>query len=196
MEMNENQALNDLKAIRQIMDRTRRAAAGDSGWFTAVGGIIWLLGFLGHQFLPEHLVGWTWVVVNTGGMLTIAWLWTRLERQGNVSSPMMRPIMLAWLALGVFDVLFIWLFEMETIYHVPMLILITIALGYAQIGLLFSQWPLCAIGVALVALVVGAFLLAQAYFFLIVALLGGGLMIGTGLWMVRSGKSKERGNGS
>jgi hypothetical protein len=76
------------------------------------------------------------------------------------------------------------------------LILITIALGYAQIGLLFSQWPLCAIGVALVALVVGAFLLAQAYFFLIVALLGGGLMIGTGLWMVRSGKSKERGNGS
>lgn len=184
--MNEKQALNDLKAIRQIMDRTRKAASGEGGWFMVVGGMIWFLGFLGHQFLPEHLVGWTWVGVNTVGMLTIAWLWTRMEQQSNVSSPVLRTIVLSWLALGVFDVLFIWLFEMETIYHVPMLILITIALGCVQVGVLFSYWPLCAVGAALVTLVVGAFLLAQAYFFLIVALLGGGLMIGTGLWMVRS----------
>jgi hypothetical protein len=187
MEMDERQALNDLKVIRQVMDRTRKAASGEGGWFMVVGGLMWLLGFLGHQFLPEHLVGWAWAGVNTIGMLTIVWLWMRMERQSSVSSPVLRPIMLSWLALGVFDVLLIWLFEMETIYHVATLFLITIALGCVQMGLLFSHWPLCAVGAAIVVLVVGAFLLAQAYFFLIVALFGGGLMIGSGLWMVRSG---------
>ena len=96
--------------------------------------------------------------------------------------------MLSWLALGVFDVLFVWLFELETAYHFPLLILITIALGYVQVGLLSSYAPLIIVGVAIAALAVGAFLLVQPYFFLSVALLGGGLLIGTGLWMVRSDK--------
>ena len=127
--MNEKQALNDLKAIRQIMDRTRQEASGESGWFSVVGGMIWLVGFLGQQFLPEHLAGWAWVLVNGIGLSIIAWLMIRTARENNANPPMLRSIMLSWLVLGVFDVLFIWLFEMETAYHFPLLILITIALG-------------------------------------------------------------------
>lgn len=194
--MNERQVLNDLKAIRQIMDRTRQAASGEGGWFLVTGGMIWLVGFLGHQFLPEQLVGWMWLVVNIVGLSVIAWLCVHTTQRGTESSPMLRSIMLAWLALGVFDVLFAWLFDMETIYHLTLLILITIAVGIAQVGLLFSYWPMCVVGVAIAVLAIGAFLLAQPYFFLMVALLGGGLLIGTGLWMVRSSKPKEWGNGS
>jgi hypothetical protein len=186
--MDEKQALNDLKAIRQVMDRTRQAASEESGWFSVVGGMIWLVGFLGQQFLPEHLAGWAWVGVNTIGLSVIAWLLIRTARQDSASPPMLRSIMLSWLALGVFDVLFVWLFELETAYHFPLLVLITAALGYAQMGLLSFYWPLVMAGVAIAALAVGAFLLVQPYFFLIVALLGGGLLIGTGLWMVRSGR--------
>jgi hypothetical protein len=184
--MNEKQALNDLKAIRQIMDRTRQEASGESGWFSVVGGMIWLVGFLGQQFLPEHLAGWAWAGVNTVGLSVIAWLMVRTARKDSASPPMLRSIMLSWLALGIFDVLFIWLFEMETAYHFPLLILITIALGYVQMGLLAFYLPLIIAGIAIAAFVIGAFLLVQPYFFLSVALLGGGLLIGTGLWMVRS----------
>jgi len=194
--MDEKLALNDLKAIRQIIDRTRQAASGESGWFLVTGGMIWLVGFLGHQFLPGHLVGWMWLAVNGVGLSVIAWLSVRTTRRGTESSPMLRSIMLAWLALGVFDVLFAWLFDVETTHHLPLLILITIAVGIAQVGLLFSYWPMCVVGGAIAALAVCASLLAQPYFFLIVALLGGGLLIGAGLWMVCSDKSKERGNGS
>ena len=109
---------------------------------------------------------------------------------------MLRSIMFAWLALGVFDVLFALLFDIETVYHLALLILVTIAMGIVQVGLLFSYWPICAVGAAVAAFVIGAFLLAQPYFFLVVALVGGGLLIGGGLWMVRSGEPKERGNGS
>ena len=186
--MNEKQALNDLKIIRQIMDRTRQSTSGNGGWLAVVGGLMWLFGFLGQQFLPEHLVGWAWLVVNTTGILAIAWLWVRLTRQGHVSSPVMRSIMLAWLALGIFTMLLIWLFELHTMLHILMLILLTTALGVVQMGLLFSYWPLTVAGVGIAATATGAYLLIPDYFLLTAALLGGGLLIGVGLWMVYSRK--------
>jgi hypothetical protein len=186
-EMNEKQALNDLKAIRQIMDRTRQSASGESGWFSVTGGAMWLVGFLGQQFLPEHLTGWVWLVGNTIGVLIIVWLWVHSTRRGHTSSPVMRSVMLSWLALGIFAVLFIWLFEVRTTLHILLLVLIATALGVVQMGLLFSYWPFCIAGVGIAAAVAGAYLLIPDYFFLVAALLGGGLLIGVGLWMVRSG---------
>ena len=185
--MKEKQALNDLKAIRQIMDRTRQSASGESGWLSVTGGLMWLVGFMGQQFLPGNLAGWAWLVVNTIGLLVIAWLWVRLTRRDRVSSPFMRSIMLSWLALGIFAALFIWLFELRTVLHILLLILVATALGVLQMGLLFSYWPFSVAGVGIAAAIVGAYLLVPDYFLLTAALLGGGLLIGAGLWMVRSG---------
>ena len=185
--MNDKQVLNDLKAIRQIMDRTRQSASGESGWFSVTGGMMWLIGFLGQQFLPEHLTGWVWLIGNTTGVLIIVWLWVRLTRRGQASSPVMRSIMLAWLALGIFVVVFAWLFEVRTIPQILLLVLVATALGVTQIGLLFSYWPFSIAGVGIAAATASAYLLIPDYFFLVAALLGGGLLIGAGLWMVRSG---------
>ena len=184
--MNEKQALNDLRAIRQIMDRTRQSTSGEGGWHCVTGGMMWLVGFLGQQFLPAHLTGWAWLVVNTVGLLVIAWLWVHLTRQGHVRSPVMRSIMLSWLALGVFAALLIWLFELRTVLHILLLILVTTGLGVVQMGLLFSYWPLNIAGVAIAAVAVAAYLLIPGWFLLAAALLGGGLLIGIGLWMVCS----------
>ncbi len=185
--MNEKRVLNDLKAIRQIMDRTSQSTSGESGWFSVTGGVMWLVGFLGQQFLPEHLTGWVWLVGNTIGLLVIVWLWVRLSRRGQVSSPVMRSIMLSWLALGVFAALFAWLFELRTNLHILLLVLVVTALGVVQMGLLFSYWPFSIAGVAIAAATASTFLLIPDYFLLTAALLGGGLLIGVGLWMVCSG---------
>ena len=185
--MNEKQISSDLKAIRQIMDRTRQSASGESGWFSVTGGMMWLVGFLGQQFLPEHLTGWVWLVGNTIGLLIIVWLWVRLTRKGQTSSPVMRSIMLSWLALGVFGALFIWLFEVRTVIEILLLVLVTTAVGVIQVGLLFSYWPFSLAGLGIAAATVSAYLLTPDYFFLTAALLGGGLLIGVGLRMVRSG---------
>ena len=155
--MNEK-VVDDLKAIRQILDRTRQVTSGEEGWISVVGGMIWLLGFLGQHFLPEHLSGWAWVVVNTVGLSIIAWLLVRSARQNSASPPLLRSLMVSWLALAVFDVLFVWLFELETGYHFPLLALITAALCYAQMGILASYWPLVVTGAAIAALAAGAFL--------------------------------------
>jgi hypothetical protein len=185
--MNDKQVLNDLKAIRQIMDRTRQSASGESGWFSVTGGMMWLIGFLGQQFLPENLAGWVWLIGNTTGVLIIVWLWVRLTRRGQASSPVMRSIMFAWLALGIFAVVFAWLFEVRAIPQILLLVLVATALGVTQIGLLFSYWPFSVAGVGIAAATASAYLLIPDYFFLVAALLGGGLLIGAGLWMVLSG---------
>ena len=43
--MDQNQAIDDLKAIRQIMDRARRTSGGGGGWFMVLWGIILFIGF-------------------------------------------------------------------------------------------------------------------------------------------------------
>jgi hypothetical protein len=195
--MDNRQVMNDLRAIREIMDRTRESTSGESGWFSVVGGMMWLVGFLGNQFLPGDLSGWLWLVVNSIGLLLMAWLCVRLTKEGHVSSPVMRSIMLSWLALLVFAGLFLWLFEVHTVQSILLVILIVTGLGCTQMGLLFFYWLLCFIGVAIAAVSVAAYLLIPDYYSLVASLLGGGLLIGSGLWQVYSGRrAKEATNGS
>ena len=192
--MNEKQALSDLKAIRQIMDRTRQSASGESGWFSVIGGMMWLVGFLSNQIMADHLASWVRLAGSGIGLLLIAWLWIRLTRQGHMSSPVMRSIMLSWLALWVFGALFFWLFGLDTIHQILLLVLVLTALGCMQMGLLFTYWPLCAIGTALITVTVGTYFLIPDHFIIIASVLGSGLLIGNGLWQVRSGRQAQEKN--
>ncbi|MBN1934117.1 MAG: hypothetical protein JW934_05610 [Anaerolineae bacterium] len=184
--MNSYDALDDLKAIREIMNRTRRTESGEGGWFMILWGIIWLLGFSASQFLPETISGWGWVVLNTTGITLTIWLAIRMGR-GNVKSPTWRPIFFWWTSLALFDVLLIWLFDLRAGQDIILLMVLTIALGYVQFGL-FSHWMISVIGILIAALAVGAALLIPDYFFVAMGLIGGGLLAGSGLWFVRQRK--------
>ncbi len=186
--MDPNQALDDLKTIRQIMDRTQKATGGHGGWFMIVAGVMWLIGFTGNQFLPEEYAGWLWAVANVGGMLTMLWIGTRLSRTSGISTSMWKPIFLFWIALGLFSVLLVWLFHVNDGNRIGLLLLLVVAMGYAQIGALFQHWLIGTTGILIAALAIGAFFLFPAYFALGMAILGGGLLIGSGLLIVRSGR--------
>jgi len=80
----------------------------------------------------------------------------------------------------------IWLFGLRD-GDIGLLILLTIALGYFQFGL-FTHWIISGIGLFIAVISVGAALLLPGYFGLVMALLGGGVLIVTGLWFVRQGK--------
>nr|HID12202.1 hypothetical protein [Anaerolineae bacterium] len=182
--MDSDRALDDLKAIRQIMERTRRATGGYGGWIMVLWGVVWFIGFLGTQFLPDEVIGWLWLVLNTIGAAGTVWLGVRMGRRGGVYSPIWRPILLWWLALGVFDVLLVWLFGLGSGLDLALLIILTIALGYFQFGL-FTHWVISGIGALIAALSVGAAVLLPEYFYLAMAILGGGLLVESGLWFVR-----------
>jgi hypothetical protein len=186
--MDPNQALDDLKTIRQIMDRTQKASGGNGGWFMVIAGVMWLVGFMGNQFLSEKYAGWVWAAANVGGMLAMIWVGMRLARHSGMSTPMWKPIFFFWIALGVFSTLLGWLFHINDGSRIGLLILLVVAMGYAQIGAIFQHWLIGTTGTLIAVLTIGAFLLLPAYFALVMAVLGGGLLIGSGLLMVRSGR--------
>jgi hypothetical protein len=185
--MDDRQARDDLKTIRQIMDRTRKESAGYGGWFMVIAGVTWLIGFTANQFLPAVYGGWTWLVLNAIMVGVMIWAALRWRRRGNVRSALLGPLVLYWLALGAFAVLIAWLFNVSDGARIGLLALLTVGLGYVLMGILF-HWLIAVVGILLVVLTVGAFLLVPEYFPLAMAFLGGGLLIGSGLWMVRSGK--------
>lgn len=81
-------------------------------------------------------------------------------------------------------ILLFWLFPVRSGQQIGLLIILTVALAYFQIGL-FTHWLLSAMGLFIGALAVGATLLAPQYFNLAMAVLGAGALIGGGLWFLR-----------
>ena len=178
--MEREKALDDLRVIRQVMERTRRASSTVGGWFMLLWGVVWLVGFLGNQFLCETASNWTWAVLDALGALVSFWLVWRERRHGRVRSNIGKVVTLWWLALFAFDVLLIGLLRIRDGRDVAMLIILTIALGYVQFGL-FTHWSISVIGATLALLTVLAALFLSDYFYAVVAVLGGALLIGSGL---------------
>jgi hypothetical protein len=157
--VDQNQAIDDLKAIRQIMDRARRISGGGGGWFMVLWGIILFIGFSGSQFLPDVYIGGMWAVLNILGMVISVWLGIRIGRRSNIySSSIWRSVLLWWLSLGVFDVLLVWLFRLSD-RDLALLAIMTVALGYVLFGL-FTHWSISAVGSLMAILAVGAVLLS------------------------------------
>ncbi len=185
--MEEERVLDDLRAIREVMERTRRASGGQGGWFMILWGGIWLLGFTGthillHADLPGAVI-WLWAGLDGMGIVLSTWLGIRFQRR-EVRSTLWRAILLWWLALAVFDVLLIWLFNLAQGQEIALLIILTVALGYVLFGL-FSHWAISLIGLFFALLSIVAFLFFPTYFNLALAFLGGGILIAGGAWFVR-----------
>ncbi len=150
-------------------------------------GIVWLIGFLGSQFLPDTAGNWTWAVLDTLGVLGSFWLVWRERRHGRVRSSIGKIVTLWWLALFAFDVLLIGLLHIQDGRDVAMLIILTIALGYVQFGL-FTHWSISVIGATLALLTVLAALFLSDYFYAVVAVLGSALLIGSGIRALKQGR--------
>ncbi len=110
------------------------------------------------------------------------------RRASKISSTIWLPILLWWLALAAFDAVLIW--RLRLYMDGPdfaFLIVLTIALGYIQFGL-FTHWSISAIGLFIGLLAVFTATWLPEYFNLGVAVLGGGALIGGGLWFPHRGE--------
>jgi hypothetical protein len=181
--MDSGRAADDLRVIRQVMDRTRRAAAQHGGWFGVLWGAIWVVGFLANQYLPEETAGLLWAILDVGGGAASALVGARLARRG-VHSPLWPRIILFFIALCVFDGLLVWLLGLRGMRQLALLITLTVALAFVQAGL-FTSGPFGVVGLLVAAAAVGATVLVPEYFHLVMAGLGALLMC-SGLWVIRS----------
>lgn len=188
--MQPQDALDDLRAIRQIMERARRSSDRTGSWFMILWGVIWFVGFSGTQILlllqREWGISWLWIILDTLGVLGSIGLGFRMrQRARKLSSTLWLSIFLWWLSLAAFDAVLVWRLNLYTDWlNFALLIVLTIALGYIQFGL-FTRWAISAIGlfIGLMAMVLAIWL--PEYFSLGVAFLGGGALIGGGIGFLR-----------
>ncbi len=185
MEVTRDDAQESLAAVDAMMQKMRRAVVGSgTPYILILWGIIWFLGFLGSHFFSGRTAGLAWLaldVLGSIGSAVIGITMGRRVRKTNASTTGWR-IGLFWLSLFAYCTLAAWITAPLQGRQLAMLILIFVMVGWMAMGFLLS---ISAVGIALVITVVaciGYFLLPQ-YFHLWMAILGGGTMIGCGLYI-------------
>jgi hypothetical protein len=189
MNVSPTEAEEALAAINIMMKKTRHSIASSGAYiFLIVTGIIWLVGFLSTQFLTGKIVGYIWTGMSVLGTVVAILLGTRLNhRVGNkVRNPSMnattKRAIVFWLFLVLYAMAAIAIAKPTDGRQVTAFIILFIMLGQLAMGLLISfsstWWALLITAVALV----GYFLLPD-FFYLWMAVLGGGGMIVLGAYI-------------
>jgi hypothetical protein len=187
--MDRERALDDIKVIRQVIGQTRQALGREGGWFGILWGIIWLVGFMGSHYLSQEGAVQLWTGLDILGGVISTWLGIRMgrRRRSSAKNALGLRFLGAFVALILFVATLASLLELFSLQEIALLIVLTIALSYI-LGGLFSDERMALIGLLIALSAVGGWLLLFDYFFLIMAFLGGGVLIGSGVWFLRTGK--------
>ena len=185
MNISPDEAEESLAAVQRLMEKTRRSIATSGAHiFLIVTGIIWLVGFLANQFLTGEVVPYIWTGMTILGSVLAVLLGTRLGRRVRAPSTAAyaKRIGLFWFLLIFYCVAVIVVARPTDGRQVTMLIILFIMVGQLSMGLLFSfasTW--WAIPITVLAL--AGYLLLPVIFYLWMAILVGGGMIGLGLYI-------------
>jgi len=169
------------KSLRRAEER--QTANWASACLRIMWGTVWSSGFLAVQFASHKVGNWILVGLISVGALASVILFLS-QRQALAAAPHTRLLALGWLGLALFDDLLCRCFGISALRDQVLLVTLTIALGLFLFGL-FLSWRFSAAGSALALLVAGAATFLPAYFYLIVALISGGALIGSGVGLLR-----------
>jgi hypothetical protein len=185
MDISPNEAEEALAAIETMVQKTRQAISKSGAYaFLIVWGVIWLLGFLASHFLPGKIAGNAWIALDiVGGVLSVL-VGLRLNRSvrspGSTSTG--KRVAWFWLLLFIFCAAAIGVASPIDGKQLAMFIILFVMVGWLAMSLLFcfaSVWW----GLAITALALFGYFILPGFFFLWMAVLGGGGMIALGIFI-------------
>jgi hypothetical protein len=182
MNVTRDEAQESLVTIQQVMAQTRRAVASSGAYVMIIWGVVWFFGFLASQLIHSILVGWIWLILDVLGSLATWIVGRKMGRRVRTSFG--SRLGLFWLALIFYTALWIWIAWPLDPMRTMLLSITALMFGYVVMGLWLGT-AVAWVGLAVTALALLGFYLLPAYFALWMALLGGGTMIGSGLYMSR-----------
>jgi hypothetical protein len=185
MKISPNEAEEALANIQRMTQKTRHSiASGGAYIFLIVTGIIWLVGFLTTQFLTGEIVGYIWTGISILGIGLSVLLGIRMAPRvrGPSTTVAAKRAGIFWLLLVFYGIATIAIAKPTDGKQITMFIILFIMIGQLAMGLLLSfsssWWALPITALALI----GYFLLPD-FFYLWMAVLGGGGMIILGLYI-------------
>ncbi|MDX1502783.1 MAG: hypothetical protein R3325_10510 [Thermoanaerobaculia bacterium] len=177
------EARSALETVRTVERQTRRAVSlRGGGPIVTVWGVVWLVGYLGSYFLDGIAEGLLWMLANLLGAAATLTIVARVARR--VRDPAAGRIGLLWLALLLFAAVIVWVSWPLTYELMGLLIALVMMFGYVVMGIFVDRTFLW-LGSGVSALAVTGYLLLPQQFELWMAFLGGGALVGGGLYITR-----------
>jgi hypothetical protein len=185
MNISPTEAEEALEAVQKITQKTRQSIASSGVYVTLiVTGIVWLIGFAATQFMSGETLIYLWVGLSIIASILgtiMGFRRGRRVRSPAFNEPAKRGVTF-WILLIFFAIAAIAIARPTDGKQVTMFIILFTMIGQLAMGLLLSfsvtWWAVPVMALALI----GYFLL-PGYFYLWMAVLGGGGMIAFGLYI-------------
>ena len=185
MDISPSEAEKTLDSIRETEDQMRKAMnASGGGYQMLVWGVIMLIGYTLNQFadhLTTAIVAGTWIVLSVIGNAVSVVMSIRMARKFH--SPLgarigaMLPIFILFGVVGAFFV------HPTGPREINLLIYLLVMLWLAMVGL-WGNISVLWISLIFTGLMLSGYAVLPDYFFLWLAIVGGGAMIGSGLFLL------------
>jgi hypothetical protein len=187
MNISHDEAEEALAAIQTMAQKTRHSIAGGSAHISLIiTGIVWLVGFTATQFLTGSIVPSIWIGVSILGSALATILGIRAGRRVHSASTAVtgKRIAIFWILLILFAAATIAVARPADGKQLTLLIILFAMTGQMGMGLLLSfsatWWTVPVVALALVG-----YFIVPVWFYLWMALLGGGVMVILGLYIRR-----------
>jgi hypothetical protein len=185
MDINPSEAESALASIRQTEDQMRKAVnASAGGYQMLIWGVIMLIGYTLNQFadrLPLAAVVGIWVAISTLGNIVSVTIGIRMARKFHSPDGARIGAMLPiFILFGIVAAFFV---HPAGPREINLLIYLLVMLWLAMMGL-WVKLSLLWISVIFTGLMLFGYMVLPDYFFLWLAIVGGGAMIGSGLFLI------------
>jgi hypothetical protein len=180
MNVSPEEARASLVTIHQTQTQMKKLV-GITGYFSIIWGLVWFLGLLGNQYLPENDAWVIWAPACVVGWILSTILGIHLGKQTR--SPSGTRMAFFWLALGGFAVLWFLVMQPASWKQDSLFIMTVFMFGGMAVGIIERVLPLIICNLSMAALLVIGYYLVPAYFFLWAAIFCGLAMVGIGLVM-------------
>jgi hypothetical protein len=186
MTISPSEAEEALAAVQNVSQQMRRALnAWGFAYYLILWGIIWLIGFACSQFIGIPVVGYIWLVLDFIGVGLSWYIGAKMTR--TFRSPIGARIGLFWLALVGYSLVGMWFVHPVNAREGALLLVIVVMFANVVMGI-WMQPSMSWIGLFVTALALIGYFVLPNFFFILMAVLGGGSMLGTGLYILRNWK--------
>jgi hypothetical protein len=185
MNISPSEAEQALDAIQAMVRKTQKAISDSGAYnFLILWGFVWLFGFLASHFISTPLLGYIWMGLDIVGGLASAVIGIRMSHKVRSPAGEASGKRIAWFWL----LLFVYCFALILVAapvdgkQLAMIIILFVMIGWVAMGLLLSVASI-KLGLAITALALIGYYLLPDIFYLWMAVLGGGGMIGLGFYI-------------
>jgi hypothetical protein len=186
MNISREEAAESLQEIREVRSRIRNSiAAGSTPFHMILWGIIWFIGYLCSHFLDPNTAGRIWSVLAVLGSIGSGVMGYRLGSRYRL--PVSGRIWKIWIFFFLYVFLWTWVAWPLDVRQISLLIALYVMFAYVLLGLWLEQiitW----VGLVVSALGLIGYFLVPDIFYLWMAILGGGTLFGSGIYILKTWK--------